>query len=1041
MLSRQQNFHARCGALVGDTDAAKNDVQLVFGHRRGTIYSDNDGAGPTHYGGRGARPSTWKVVCPRGTAPLVNVRSKLRSGDWLRISDTSRSFKVNGNDNIQNFDDLQFSEIFVIRFCPCGGYSRSGSTDDGFTLHYVCENLTCGAGGGGGGLVPAAAGWEPGAAHTADDAAAAALGPRTCSYALPVPRCPADAPALVLRRHDANSDGVGGFLESVPHLFAPNASAVVETAWGVAGTAPNGTARLDFVFSYACRRAFVVNTQRDICGKKFEPTAPDGRFVGYVTSDADSVGQTPLARLSEDCIVTVKCKGGTTMFIESAQLAVTDDRWSVTLANASKPAATTNVVRRGFGSEEMSVTGLRDDGTGAVVKFANTAYRGADGGFFVAFHCCSDALGFAANCSACRAGFWGYPFCHDACDAALDCGGRAEAATADPAAAGRPGACVCERCAAPWAGRLCEACADPRGEPRLGCAIRNVSATRAPTPAPTPEPTPAPTPEPTPAPTPQPPGATFEPTPMPTPEPATPMPTPPPIVRVNATPAPPTPLPVAPAVTRTVPPPRPTPPPPPTPEPAPANATASATLTADPPTAAPEPTAPPQPPAVQGTTQAASVAAASAGLVNPAVAAQTARAGAVFSLASCTTDLDAPLGWSESPTQARVTGDRTRWFVGAALLNPAVFVAVGAAHLAWALSRGELASGESRSVVWTDPERRATALANARWPAASLVMVTMFLLQPTVSSGVTAVRHGGPLAKGLAAGALAVMAGAFAGLLKHLHGGWGSAFDGGVYEAHRSNFRVFLNGHGKWLDTEGHEGFTRMWGLCFTMYRDGFHWFMLTEVAVSTVVGVLDGLRSTDPAECRVLMYCLLGVNGAYLLAMVGARPFTAAFDTWPFVAIAAMQAAAPLVVVLSQHGVGGTALRGVGEYCALGTMVVASVKGIADLVYEAYKWKGREAKKALLAKAVAEDAARKERQSAADERAGANGATASASALLAAGGDGGAAVPNAADGGVGAPLLRVPRRAGASPSDEGSDGAGGPQRNPLAARGNHSLL
>jgi hypothetical protein len=415
--------------------------------------------------------------------------------------------------------------------------------------------------------------------------------------------------------------------------------------------------------------------------------------------------------------------------------------------------------------------------------------------------------------------------------------------------------------------------------------------------------------------------------------------------------------------------------------------------------------------AAKTTTQATTAAAAA--VVNPAVAAQTARAGVVLSLAQCTYDVGDELGFMESPTGVGITHNIVRYHAGAAALNPALFVSILLLHFLAARFCVQQPEDVPLNEDDSSEARTARAMAKVRFPGISLTFLTMILLQPTVTSAVITVKYGEmdvlyligassliaitvPMvifsiwlwrtfsssyqiaeesSTDVAASTIGI--GAKTVKSKYLSAKTQSRLEGALRKRHlrgrseaggqTSIIWNFLDGSGgKWqdrVDAKGSAiGFTKRYGLLFAMYEPGREWFMAVEIGAMVACGVLDGLRSDVALQCKLLVYCLCALNFVYTVAVLVLRPYSTKFDMVIFSVLGLTQFTAAMAIAFDMNEVGDEgAARMVAENATAATMFIATGKSVVDLVLEGYKLvkrlRERKHKKAAVTTATVKDA------------------------------------------------------------------------------------
>jgi hypothetical protein len=271
----------------------------------------------------------------------------------------------------------------------------------------------------------------------------------------------------------------------------------------------------------------------------------------------------------------------------------------------------------------------------------------------------------------------------------------------------------------------------------------------------------------------------------------------------------------------------------------------------------------------------------------------------VLELALCEFDLGEPLEFLESPTGVALLSGPTRFHAGAAVMNPIIMALVIGLH--FGLTRFFVEHQDDVPPHMDDSyaARSARAMAKLRFPGASLMFMSMILLQPTVTSGVIALRHGGAdvlflvgstsLTAILVPGALLAiyLRRNFGSSYERLEGEDNAEEEGGGGGSSRqpksmsSRLNIpsprhlskavaqrrqklekalrrrqqqkdaakkasttsttswlwnFVDGSsGKWVDdTSALSGFTKRFGLLFSMYDAGCEWFIAIEIGART---------------------------------------------------------------------------------------------------------------------------------------------------------------------------------------------------------------
>jgi hypothetical protein len=87
-----------------------------------------------------------------------------------------------------------------------------------------------------------------------------------------------------------------------------------------------------------------------------------------------------------------------------------------------------------------------------------------------------------------------------------------------------------------------------------------------------------------------------------------------------------------------------------------------------------------------------------------------------------------------------------------------------------------------------------------------------------------------------------------------------------------------------WRDQDPKRTFKTRFFEAFTQYRVGCHWFLVVELLLSLVCGVLQGLRPKELSGCQTIAIVLLVLSAVYLLVGVILRPYATWLDHMIFV-------------------------------------------------------------------------------------------------------------------------------------------------------------
>jgi hypothetical protein len=112
---------------------------------------------------------------------------------------------------------------------------------------------------------------------------------------------------------------------------------------------------------------------------------------------------------------------------------------------------------------------------------------------------------------------------------------------------------------------------------------------------------------------------------------------------------------------------------------------------------------------------------------------------------------------------------------------------------------------------------------------------------------------------------------------------------------------------GRWVDKKDPQadppykmrGFVDQYGYMIIKYKPGRHWFLGVEIAVSTILGILEGIRPTTDFGCWVLSVAQLTTMLLLTIGLAVLRPYLTLFDNLSFGLLALSQALAVLFLML----------------------------------------------------------------------------------------------------------------------------------------------
>jgi hypothetical protein len=320
------------------------------------------------------------------------------------------------------------------------------------------------------------------------------------------------------------------------------------------------------------------------------------------------------------------------------------------------------------------------------------------------------------------------------------------------------------------------------------------------------------------------------------------------------------------------------------------------------------------PPRTVAATTVALGGAVVAGSGAAAVAASASAAGSMqralteLRIAQCGGSGGEPLVLAESILQLRMGTDALSYRRGAVVGNVVFLAAVAAAAavMVQQRARGVLRRGGATTGL-------AEAAAAMRLPAA-LAVAYVPLLQPTVTSAVALLvesSRGADVTIGLlgAAACAAPIAWLwFRVLLRRPFGAVAhaaAATDGFVC---RRGAVALLSRRHRWRDRVRGSLFVLHYGAVFEGFIDGRQWFVLVDLGMEAVCGVLGALvdlPTQQGSRCFALKVAMVAVAVAYAAAVAALRPSNTAMDAAVTAVNAAMGAAVAVAVLLLSPDVG----------------------------------------------------------------------------------------------------------------------------------------
>ena len=324
-------------------------------------------------------------------------------------------------------------------------------------------------------------------------------------------------------------------------------------------------------------------------------------------------------------------------------------------------------------------------------------------------------------------------------------------------------------------------------------------------------------------------------------------------------------------------------------------------------------------------------------------AAGAARFGAIIAMQDCRMDLEEPLEFLQYPIGVPVTEEDVKFYVGAAVFNPALLAGIGALHflVGAALSFRKWHGGVS-------------GMGFVGFPSLSF-MVVMFLLQDSVMEATVVVYRGAGTMTRLMGGfmlglwlLMMVLTGTvlkrfFAAQYRYGRGNNGrEEWDMRVARAketpgQRLKRRVkhYFYGADEWDDGENDVGFVRRFNSLFSAYRVTREWFISVEMSTSIALGIIAGLIPDD-GDCTGIVAATLVVLLLNSLALIILRPFITTYDASFALTTSVMTSGSAVFVFLGRFDQ-TVHLGTVGVIIVLVLMFVSSVKSILDILLTLY--------------------------------------------------------------------------------------------------------
>eukprot|EP00754_Rhynchopus_humris_P027548 Rhum_TRINITY_DN15092_c18_g1::Rhum_TRINITY_DN15092_c18_g1_i1::g.137741::m.137741 len=117
----------------------------------------------------------------------------------------------------------------------------------------------------------------------------------------------------------------------------------------------------------------------------------------------------------------------------------------------------------------------------------------------------------------------------------------------------------------------------------------------------------------------------------------------------------------------------------------------------------------------------------------------------------------------------------------------------------------------------------------------------------------------------------------------------------------RRSLYIFVFGHEVWVQNDGqNDFFVEKWGMFFEVYKGGYHWFSVVEIAQILLIALMSVWKPHTFAVCVARNILLSVILLAFFVAIVYLKPHNALFDYWVATAMSGFMFVAVLLMTIA---------------------------------------------------------------------------------------------------------------------------------------------
>ena len=160
-----------------------------------------------------------------------------------------------------------------------------------------------------------------------------------------------------------------------------------------------------------------------------------------------------------------------------------------------------------------------------------------------------------------------------------------------------------------------------------------------------------------------------------------------------------------------------------------------------------------------------------------------------------------------------------------------------------------------------------------------------------------------------------------------------------VLSGWRRSLYIFVFGHEVWVQSDGRQDyFVEKWGMFFEVYKGGYHWFSVVEIAQILLIALMSVWKPHTFAVCVARNVLLSVILLAFFVAIVYLKPHNALFDYWVATAMSGFMFVAVLLMTIAISMKGDPAdtvkkLTGGAGYLLLLTAATSMAKAAYDII------------------------------------------------------------------------------------------------------------